>query len=363
MCYEVFSRSAAETYLRQVRRERYAREKKAASEKTLASVNSWTQQAIRSVDWALWFGRAARLYQRHKPWVLGMVAALGVWMAWTLAHSPSVQLAVGGARLQYAFKMKKMSGAILGARSDFKIWSERPGGGMDTRIADSGADEIATLVLKKSSKTVVSVRPSQWWVEWRHDGKSKGRMLSLDNSSMAPAVIVLDRRGALRQRRYGLETRLARSMPFLAPMFPGRRLHNGERWSETVEWTELIGDWRIHWSADLAWSLQGVVACGDGTCEHLVYDAALHPRLLSGPSWGSFYLASARFSGVGHGEAAFDRRAGQLMSNSFSYTGTFRVPAKDLAQIPKSLRVGRSMRHTPGDIVVDFSNSLNIRKP
>ncbi len=363
MCYEVFSRSAAESYLRTMHRDRLAAQKKEASERIMAPAAASLKNWFKNVDWgqlteplSIW----ARANRRLVLAAIGVLAAGIFWTTWTSAH---LGLRLVGTRFHYIFNKQKSLYILVGMKSELREWSEYRAQ-IDTEMSEISLDEIGTLRLKKESETRVLVEPTQWWLETRRNGNRESHIIPLSSPTLLPGHILLSSRGTVLQRHYGLNSRLAQSIPFMAPILPAHFLHLHDHWGEHIEWIEMLGDWKVHWVAKLDWTLAGEISYGQYNCDQLLYTATLTPQILAGPSWGSFALQNATFDiGTVQGVAEFDHHAGELLANTFSYSGQLRIPTNDLGAIPMEQRIGRSVHHLPGEIVVKFSNTINVRKP
>jgi hypothetical protein len=167
--------------------------------------------------------------------------------------------------------------------------------------------------------------------------------------------------GIIAQRLKGNALRLEKSAVFVMPWFPKNRLKPASVWTETVEWIDTFGDWKIRWQGQRRWRIQQFFSQGPSPTMQLAYEADLFPQILNRPAWlGTENLLLARVQGTG--EALFDLRQRQLVSHSFSYATTLRVPIRDLSRIPDALRVGQRYFQVPGEIVLQLENKAAIQK-
>src|SRR6185295_13558446 len=107
--------------------------------------------------------------------------------------------------------------------------------------------------------------------------------------------VLINRKGAVVQRDSDPSPRLGKSLDFLMPRFPVGSLRRGKTWTESVQWVEFMGDWKIAWAGELQWRLIGQAECGKGLCEELEYKGVIRPRLLGGPSWASGAIRGLRY--------------------------------------------------------------------
>src|SRR5439155_21743194 len=152
---------------------------------------------------------------------------------------------------------------------------------------------------------------------------SSSHTLPLNHPSLAAARVILNKKGALLERRSTLSPRVAKSLPFLTPRFPPGASRRGQTWEEPVEWIDVYNDWKFHWAATLHWTLGELEPCGDNACARLTYQADLRPQLWAAPSWAApgVKRAAAQVS-LTNGVALFDVRHKRIVSNVFSYDGT-----------------------------------------
>ncbi len=365
MCYEVFNRSAAKSYLHAVRRERMMNEKEKTPSLNLEPFFSQLGAGLRKFD-VLAAARFLMGFLLNYRQGLGLAAGAFVAVVFIfLFHSPAVHFKVFGSRLAYTFSEKQPARYLVSFHTDLRSFSERQGR-LDTPLPSPTVDDIGTVLVqkKRSSKGQLYLAASALeWIQIPQTSEGKrSQSIPLNHSSLAPVAAKLNKRGVILERRVALSPRLAKSFVFMLPVFPVKAQHRGQTWSEPVEWVELAGDWKIYWAGRLKWTLEDQVPCGQDTCEHLRYRADIKPQIWGGPAWAMEGARRLRFSSDANGEAFFDARHGRLLSNRFSYSGLLRFPLPDLGRIPWNLRIGRRVRGVPGDIVLQLNSKIDINK-
>jgi len=366
MCYEVFNRSAADSYMRSVRRERLqAQRQPPSATSSLQPVAREINDTIKNIDWAGLF-RGLWGFVHHYRKSMGIVFAVaGVAILADFLSSPAVRFSAYGSRLTYSFKNQKKTKYLVGLQTNVKIWSERQGQ-LDTPIDQFQVDNIGNVFLQKKDNSkdhaLITMTPQEWIEIIRRGERTESRNIPLDHPTLAPMSVQIDGHGTLVQRYYRFSPRLAKSLDFLMPSFPRGTVRKGWAWTEPVQWVEMIGDWKIFWGGDLRWTVVGQANCGDTTCDQLEYQADLQPRLSSVPAWASGAVRIVNYHGTASGLALFDAHHGRLFSNSFRYDGMLRIPISDLSRIPRTLRVGRRVRG-PGELVFDYKSRIEIHQP
>jgi hypothetical protein len=366
MCYEVFNRSAAETYLRTVKRDRLLREKQenSGSSINIAGALQNVGQAVQTVDWSGMIGSLIHLIRRNKRYALiaGGIAA-SILLALLLTSSEVSRL-LYGSRLAYRFSPKAATGYLIGFQTDLKSWTEK-NGRLDTPVEDKNFQEIGNVTVQAIKISRVETRLTAIANEWiqivTSGGKSSTRTFPRAHPSLAPRSVSVDKRGVIQHREDPPLPRMAASMHFLLPSFPSTKLRDGRGWREPVRWVEMIGDYKICWTGEFLWRLDGQVPCGADTCDQLSYDAQVQPQIWGGPAWAASGFHQASFTGTSQGTAVFDSRRGRLLTNTFSYDGSFRIPLADVGQIPITIRIGRYV-HGAGALILRVSSKTDIRK-
>lgn len=369
LCYEVLTHSAAEAYLRSVRRE-HREEKAKASEvgrppAPLESAVSSASEAVKQIDWAGLFREAAQTVKRFRKALLYAAATVAALFAAQTLGSPRTWFHLLGSRLAYRVPPSEPLKYLVGFHYDLNVWSQRQGR-LDTPIQRWRLDELGNALLENatmanpSGERLVAVRPQEWIQIAYHGDLRQSRALPLDHPSLAAASVPLDRRGSALKRNVPLSPRLSKSVNFLMPRFPPERLRRGRAWEEPVEWIETIGDWKIHWSGRLRWTLEGQKDCGRDACAHLLYKADLRPQIWEAPQWAAGALGRPSYEGTAQGDALFDHGRRRLYANSLKHEGVIRIPFSDLGAIPRRLRVGRKVRG-PGEIVLQLAHRIDIK--
>lgn len=365
MCYEVFNRSAADAYMRTIRRERLQAERQNASASSLQPMVREINNTVKNIDWAGLFGGLGEFISHYRR-----IFAITLWIAGSafllsLFSSPSVRFAAFGGHLEYLFKNQEKTKYLIGLQTNVKIWSEREGR-LDTPMDQFQVDNIGNVFLQKKGNfkdhTLVAITPQEWIEIVRRGEHIESRNVPLNSPTLARVSVQLDRHGTLIQRNYKFSPRLAQSLDFLMPNFPRGTVRKRWAWTEPVQWVEMIGNWKIFWAGDLHWTVVGQADCGGDTCAQLEYRGDLQPSLSGGPDWASGVVRIINYHGTASGLALFDARRGRLFSNSFRYEGLLRIPITDLGRIPWELRVGRRVSG-PGELVFNYKNRIEIHQP
>jgi len=370
LCYEVLNRSAADAYLRGMQRERLKaqRDQQREAEHPIQSLMNNAEQLARRIDWgemASALMDRLRRGRRALLWILGGLG--GFLLLYLLSYSSSLFHRWTGTRLEYDFSGKAPVKYLVGYHIDLKSWSERQGN-LDTPFAPLRIDELGNLLVQKSAsatadgQTLVMVRPQEW-IEIEYAGDAgRSRSIPPNHPTLTPASVRLDRRGTVQQRYFKFSPRLSKCLDFLMPGFPPGGLRPGRRWTEPVQWVDVLDDWRILWTGELHWRLSGETDCGQDRCVQLFYQADLRPQLRGAPSWAVGAIGAPRFDGKAQGDALFLSGRKRLYANTLKYDGTLRIPLNDLGRIPIELRVGRPVRGVPGAILLQLHNRIDIRK-
>ncbi len=366
MCYEVLNRGAADAFLRTSRKERllHEREKGEGPSDPGHSVMQEARATLGNVDWSGVFTFARQLVHFYRKPIFVACGLLGGFFLVSFLFSSSFRLHVFGSHATYDFPRKRATKALISFQNVVQIRSERQGS-LDTPVADFQVDEIGNVLSQASqyvSERSVTVRPKEWIEIIRRKNHTESRTLPLSHPTLAPVTVTLDKNGTLLLRRAPLSPRLSRGLIFLMPHFPAGNLRSLKNWTEPVRWMEMYDEWKIVWTGDLHWTFLGQVPCGKGTCAQLNYQADLRPHLAGGPRWAAGAMGAPHFIGTAHGEALFDTRHDRLFANGFRSDGQVRLPIANLADIPSSVRIGRSV-HGPGEIVIQFADRVDVHTP
>ncbi len=370
LCYEVLNRSAADAYLRGIQRERLQAQRQNERSnriKGLGDMLSDAGEVAKQVDWRGISSGGMSLARRYRKGLAWALAALALVAAVYWMHSSPFLQNLVGYRLEYRFSRKKPIKFLVEFENQGKSWSERQGH-LDTPLPSWHITQLGNVMLQtvkedsQKGETRVGIRPQEWIEIAYHDDQGQSRSIPLDHPSVAPASVLLDRHGTVRQRDASPSVRLGKSVQFLMPAFPKGAMRRGRHWSEPVQWVESFGDWRIAWSGELDWTLLNEELCGADACAHLLYHARVQPQLRQVPDWAKGHVGGARYDGSAEGDALFDSSREQLFANSFKQHGLLRIPITDLGRIPYELRVGRRVKDVPGEIVMQLTNRIDIRK-
>jgi hypothetical protein len=370
MCYEVFNRSAAQSYLHAAKRERLMKDDPPSEPEAVIKTQHVVEEmrsTVSVVDWHGLMDRIVLVFKKSRKGLAIAAGLVGVWIVVSILFSAGLWYHLLGKKFVYAFSDKTPVQYLVGMKTGVKSWSERHGR-LDTPLERFKVDEIGNVLLEKKKTTaknkgtIVLVHTKEWIQITDDAGGAMSHTISKSHPSLADARLVLNKKGVLTERHYALSPRLAKCVPFLSPRFPTGRLHRGRQWSEDVEWLDVYNDWQIRWKGTLHWTLGELVPCGGNTCAQLTYSAELEPRLRGGPRWanGMVHRVDATAT-TGEGEAIFDAGHKRLMSNTFSYDGVLHFPIDNLAHIPHELRIGRRIKG-PGEIILRFENKIDLTK-
>ena len=368
MCYEVFNRSAAQTYLHSVKRERRQKEEPHAEPEPVIRSQRVVEEikaAAARVDWSGLTQETTSLLKRSQNVFWG-AAALGVaWVVLSFLFSASLWYHLFGKKFTYAFSEKTPTVYLVGFKSNVKSWSERRGR-LDTPLEEYKVDEIANLLLTKkkgmvNNRAIVTAHAKEWIQIVNDSDGSRSHAISPKYPSLADGRLAFNKKGVLLERRATPSPRISKSLPFLTPRFPVNSLRHGRQWIEDVEWLDVYKDWQIDWTAKLRWTAGELEPCRDGTCTKLTYTAALTPHLRGGPAWAHGGVRRIELTSAAEGQALFDASHRRMVANSFSYAGLLRIPIDNLGRIPWELRIGRGVR-APGDILIRYENKIDIQK-
>jgi len=373
MCYEVFNRSAAESYMRAVKRERRSTAKASDSDSVLSGPGTIdkTVEVFQRVDWTGLRNSVVSLLSRSRNVILIAGSLVLFWCTISFLFSASLWYHLLGKNLSYAFPSGESTAYMVGITQKYRSWSER-GGRLDTPLEDYQVEELGNVLLsreKSSSKnqSVLRLRAKEW-IQVLHDAResSNGIPLShaipLNHPSLAAARLRLDKKGYLAERRAAATPRIGKTAVFLTPWLPTGRIRRGRTWTERVEWMDVFNEWKIHWVGTLLWTAGELEPCSDGRCVRLTYQATVQPQLWEAPSWASKGVRYAQSQMSTEGLALFDVTHHRLASNTFSYDGLLHIPIRDLGLIPRDLRVGRRVKKTAGEIVIRFENKIDLHK-
>src|SRR5262249_29210925 len=134
----------------------------------------------------------------------------------------------------------------------------------------------------------------------------------------------------------------------ILPRWPTKSVRPGDRWDESVEWVQAIGDWKVLWKGQLHWTMIGLDHRDETSCLHMNYQANLIPHLWDTPGWAHGAVRDPHFVGTVSGDACFDSNKRQLFANEMNQEGALRVAISNLYKIPVELRVGRTPRQRWG---------------
>ncbi len=375
MCYEVFNRSAADSFLRSARRERLLHEKERGGtglpsetetlQQSLNRISGHLKETLPPLDWKEGVRQAREFaFPYRKPlWTLaGVLAALALFF-WSASGHWWTR--VVGLKPVYRFADHRPVRYLLTFSSDFKAWSERSEN-LDTALSHVRIDELGNFELRaaaqKKSKRL-EARAREWIVIQRDTthGTQQSAKIPISHPSLKGGSLALDAKGRISERNFPSNVRMGRALHFLTPDWPAKRLTPGDTWTSSVSWVEQIQDWKVFWSGSVDWTFNGVQA---GNADVLTFSGRMHvkPHIWDSPPWAKGQTKAARFSAPpGEAFLVFDARHGRVSERRMAYRAHIDFPLNDLARIPWELRVGRRVRG-PGRIVLDFSNRIDLRQ-
>jgi hypothetical protein len=368
----VFNRSAAESYLHAVKRERLKTEELQAPAPVTRGTLDQLLDVLKSMDWAGLWKQLLSFLKKLRPVLLIGAGVVVFWVIISFLFSAALWYHLLGKKLSYAFPAKTSPAFMVGMNEKIRSWSER-GGRLDTPLEEFQVEELGNVYFEPEhspakNKMAARLRVKEW-IQIMHDEKQLStsgiplsRTIPLNHPSLADTHFTFDKKGFLTERRASATIRTGKIASFLTPAFPAHRIRRGEIWSERVEWTDIFNDWKIHWVGTLRWTAGELEACSEGNCIRLTYQADLHPQLWAEPSWAAKAVRHIEPQISTEGVAFFDAAHKRLASNTFSYDGILRIPIQDLGRIPYELRVGRRVRKTPGDIVIRFENKIDLSR-
>lgn len=370
MCYEPFNHSAAKSYLWAMRREKMQAERDARA--SSSSTGKAFQEGLASasalindhIDVSGIKQAASNFYTRYKKYIL--LTAGGFCLGLLIMAAIQTISSIQPYRFFYEYEDKTATVYLIGFKAKVKMYSEREGR-LDTPMQDLEYDELGNLhvkreVLGKAKDQKLLIKVAEWIQMVKVDGALRSKPIPANHPSLKAASIVLDRKGYVKARQYEPTTRTAKATEFVLPTLPKSGLKRNRQWTQNVAWTEMIGDWKIHWKGQFAWTLQGDVEGVDNPRTRLSYVATLVPKIWGTPQWAKNASGKLMYKVQGTGEALYDRKTHHLLSNRFQYEGLLRLPINDLGAIPSDLRVGRPVRGIPGDILFQFQNFVDIRE-
>lgn len=374
MCYEVFNRSAADTYLHAVKRE-HQQEQKPEAPVTPPIVSETVNQfmeTLKNVDWMGLGQRLLSFLRKLRPALLAVGGLIAFWITISFLFSPGLWYHLMGKKLRYSFSPGEPSLYMVGMTEKIRSWSER-GGRLDTPLEEVQVEELGNVFFEPEKgtgnpQTAVHLRVKEW-IQIINDARrpsNSGVPLShtipLNHPSLADIHLALDKKGYMLDHLASQSIRTGKAAAFLTPVFPDHRIRRGQSWKERVEWTDIYNDWKIHWAGVLHWSAGEVAPCSEGNCVRLTYQAEIQPQLWASPAWAAKAVRYIEPQISTEGVALFDAAHKRLASNTFSYDGILHIPIQDLGRIPSELRVGRRVKKTPGEIVIRFENKIDLHK-
>jgi hypothetical protein len=359
MCYEVFNRSAADTYRRMVQRERLETERA-----TAATAANGFGAAVGKFDWGSLFNFVGKIAYRFRWWLTGILAVVVLTAIFSFFNSPSVRLALYGAHPQYHYPDQEPVRVLVSFHSSFKSWSELQGR-LDTPLEDKQFQELGNLTLTKDTNgpPQITARANEWIQQSRVAGQEfVGRTVPRSDPSLTDSVVEMDQDGNVTARSAMMTPRVAKSLLFIMPTLPKGTIRRGRHWSQPVKWVETVGNFKFFWSGELSWTLKDRQIRGGVVCDHYVYKGRLHPQIWAAPAWCAQGARHFAFHGQSHGEAYFETRSYVLAANNFTYGGAFRLPISDVQRVPEELRIGREV-HGAGNIVIEVENTIDASSP
>ncbi len=280
--------------------------------------------------------------------------------------SPMTRMGRYGTNLIYRFEFQKPAAYFVGSQMQSRIFALRDGV-IDTPLPGQADSEAGSLIIDRQSDidshAVLRVRSQEWMRTLKTPDGDEHQMIPKGHPSTAPAQIFLDAQGTLVSRQNASSLRLGRAVTSLFPRFPKGIQRVGSRWTEPIEWTLAIGDWRIAWEGELSWLLKDYEPCYKEECAKLTYEAHVLPRILQPPQWAKGNVTDASFQGKAGGEVLYNVKKGIVISAAFAQNGNLTVGINHLDSIPSESRVGVPLSGGPGAIVMQMTNRFDVRKP
>ncbi len=287
--------------------------------------------------------------------------------------SPMTRLELYGVRLFHHVATKAPATFLFGWESVLESRTEQ-GGRMDTPLINATMNEVSSLLVERergaSAQDILHVQPKEWIKSIKNALDFKNETVPLNHPSIAEGRVRVDKQGTLIERAGdgpGIHEvpfwRMSRALQFLFPAFPKGSLRKEATWTDHVEWTDTISEWRIGWKADLRWVVKDFEIVYEKPCARLVYEATLTPRILQEPVWVGGAGKTIQYNVQGSGEVLYSIKEKSLISNTFDYTGTLMIPIPDLELVPDTQRVGDVLIMGKGDVVLKFKNKLDVRLP
>jgi hypothetical protein len=287
-------------------------------------------------------------------------------LGWLHYFSPTTRLELYGVKLENRVALLGPTRYLLGWHAQVESWTEQDGR-LDTPLVNETRDEISTLSIERQRGTpatdILLVKPQEWILSLKNADGFKNETLSLNHPSIAQGTVLLDKQGTLLERQRTSAWRVDRALQFIFPKFPKGALRPGETWTEHVEWTEPISEWKIGWQADIHWTLKNYDLLYEKPCAHLIYEAELTPSMVQNASWAGQTSQAIHFEGQASGEALYDVRDKFLISNTFSYAGILKIRVPNLANVPDELRVGIAPAPSQGDVLLKINDKMDARLP
>jgi hypothetical protein len=292
--------------------------------------------------------------------------------------SPSKRLQMFGGRMEYRFRTTAAFPYLITYSTELKSWSER-GGRLDTPLQSGQRSEIGNVFLKASAmkasqsgpvrkKTQDVLMQAKEWIVTQTDLMPQN--IPLNHPSLKTLRIKLNSEGDIVSRDTNYSTRLGRALTFIMPRWPSESLRPGAEWYEAVGWVQTLGDWKIFWRGQMHWKLVGFEPYEQMAAAHLTYHAEVTPAIWEGPAWAKKAVKRVTYSGTGDGEAYFDTRKRQIISNTYSQEGALTIPIDNIYRIPAEQRVGRMPRRRwgqpaqaeSGRLILQLKEKLDVHK-
>lgn len=364
MCYEVFNRSAAQTYLRAIRRQRREEDGPPPDEpEAKIKFQREVQASVFSrIDWATLANNLLAGLRKYWKVPIAALILLSVGTVALQLLSATFWYEHVGRKLTYAFPVKTPLVYLVGMKQNVKIWSERQGR-LDTPMEKRSTDEMGNLVVQRlpaKGKTVIQVSAREWIQILNEDQGSTSRNIPSKHPSLVPGKILLDKQGTVLERRANATPRIGKSLGFLALRMPKGMLKAGRTWSENVQWTDEFNGWKVAWAGKVTWTLGIPQPCRQGSCTPLTAMGDLRPTLVDTPVWATGAMGSVNGKASLQSRVLFDPGQKRLVSHAADYQGLLRVPIRSLERIPMELRVGRRVKG-PGEIALYIDGKVDLQ--
>jgi len=362
MCYEKFMHSAADAYLRSMRRARMQRgevvddkpqptnapARKGPASPSLSSL--W-----KDLPWQDLKDTLREIGARYKRVFLYIGIALLVGVGVQTLLDPQTRARLFGLKLAYTPQPSPLN-YLAGFQHTVDIRANRNTGDMYTPVDMFTTNELTNVRIEKGR-----VRIPNLLLSIRRENRANDVVIAESHPTAQPMAFKMDADGNLTIKQRSAALRTNRVGEFVLPILPNHRIKPGQAWTEKVAWIDIAGDWRIRWDGQRRWQFEEIVPCGNHSCARLTYEASMTPRLFGRPSWMSRGKETAAVT-AGRGEALFDLKTKTILSHTLTYAATIRATMANIGVIPYEKRVGSRTFNAPGELILELRNKIAVTK-